>query len=155
MVCDMKNISSSQELSAVLSEFAAELMKHSACAMHQLIHREGMSMPRLVTMMFLHSEGPATLSQVSEHLALSLGATSHLVDQLVHQSFVSRVEDPVDRRHKQLALTEAGEAFVEEVKRLRAAEITQRVADMPPELQQDALRVMKELVVQLRAVDEN
>lgn len=140
----------SNELSAVLTEFAAELMKYSACSMHQLMQREGISMPRLVTLMYLHRERSATLSAVSEHLNLSLGATSHLVDQLVTHTFVSRVEDPIDRRHKQLALTDAGAAFVEELKRERAAEITRRLQALPPDVEQDALRVMRELTDYLR-----
>lgn len=136
-----------------MTEFAAELMKHSACSMHQMIQREGMSMPRLVTLMYLHREGSATLSEVSEHLNLSLGATSHLVDQLVTHGFVSRVEDPVDRRHKQLALAAAGQAFVEELKHKRAAEITRRLHGLPRDLEQDALRIMSELTDYLRAAE--
>lgn len=143
----------SNELSSVLTEFAAELMKHSACSMHQLMQREGMSMPRLVTLLYLHRQQRATLSAVSEHLNLSLGATSHLVDQLVTHTFVSRVEDPIDRRHKQLALTDAGTAFVEELKRERASEINRRLQALPPDIEQDALRTMRELTDYLRVAE--
>src|SRR5215210_7701686 len=81
-----------QELSHVLKQFAAEIMKSSMCDMLQLMRREELSMPQLVTLMYLGRLHAASITHISEHLNLSLGATSHLVERLVAGGFVSRTE---------------------------------------------------------------
>src|SRR5215212_3686000 len=103
-----------QHASAVLSALIAELTRLSACNILRLMQREDLSMPRVVTLLQLQRLGAASISDISAHLNLSLGTTSHLVEQLVAGGFVSRGEDPADRRHKQVALTERGAAFVVE-----------------------------------------
>ncbi len=40
-------------------------------------------------------------------------ATSQMVDRLVHAGLIERVEDPSDRRAKQLTISEKGRALVE------------------------------------------
>jgi len=49
------------------------------------------------------------LSDVADHLGLSLPTTSKLVDTLVSGKMVSRKSDPADRRRMILVLTAAGE----------------------------------------------
>ena len=115
---ETKNIEN-DVIEQVLQEFAAELMKHSTGDMLHLMRRAELSMPQLATLMFLHRHGAASLGHIRDHLGLTLGATSHLVDRLVAAQLVSRVEDPQDRRHKQIALTDAGQALVADVKRAR------------------------------------
>jgi DNA-binding MarR family transcriptional regulator len=139
-----------QELSYVLKEFTAEIMKSSACNMLHLMRREELSMPQLVALMYLGHIHTASITDISDHLNLSLGATSHLVDRLVVGGFVSRREDPTDRRLKHVALTEAGEVLVEQVKQARVDELACRLAQIPPPVLSHAVEVMTELLAYLR-----
>ena len=90
-------------------------------------------MPQLVTLWFLRRAGTATISDIREHLNLSLAATSHLVDRLVVSGFVTRNEASADRRHKDVVLTAVGQALLDEIEQARVAELAQHLATMPPE----------------------
>lgn len=94
----------------------------------QALRDEGLSMPQMAALHFLHAEGAATVSAVSTHLNLSLTATSHLVQQLVRHGLVTREEDPADRRRKRVAPTEQGERLVAAWHRLAAASLQELLA---------------------------
>lgn len=123
-----------QPLTHVLQEFVSELMQHSVCDMLHIMREAGLSMPQLVTLLFLHRQGPRSLTEIRDHLNLTLSATSHLVDRLHDDGLVSRVEDLHDRRQKQIALTAAGLAFVAEVKLARVAEMARHLTELPTPL---------------------
>jgi DNA-binding MarR family transcriptional regulator len=54
-----------------------------------------------------------TISEVAEYLAITPSAASRAIDRLVRDGFVSRAENPVDRRQKQLHLTARGTDLVQ------------------------------------------
>jgi DNA-binding MarR family transcriptional regulator len=147
----VQNPETAQQLSLALREFTAEVMKHSVCNLMRLMRQADLSMPRVVTLMYLKRDGAASISKIGEYLNLALGTTSHIVDQLVVGGFVSRVEDPADRRHKQVALTDKGRSFVAQVEQARIEELGRRLALLPPPLLGAALEVMSEVTAHLRA----
>ncbi len=67
------------------------------------------SLPQFRTLAFLGRNRGAMLTDVAEHLGLSLPAASKLIDALVSSKMVSRKTDPEDRRRMILVLTAAGE----------------------------------------------
>lgn len=137
----------------VLREFATELTKYSTGHMLRLMRRAELSMPQVATLIFLRKTGAVSLGDISEHLNLSLGATSHLVDRLVSSKLVSRVEDPRDRRQKQIALTDTGIVFVEEVHQVKVEEMALRIAKLPPALRERLIETMAEASEFLRDSD--
>lgn len=140
-------------IAQVLQDFAAELMKHSTGDMLHLMRRAELSMPQLVTLMFLHRHGPASLGHIRAHLGLTLGATSHLVDRLVDAQFVSRREDPQDRRQKQIALSDAGQVLVADAKRARVEDMARQLAHLPAPLLERLINSMTEIASYLRTAD--
>jgi len=56
----------------------------------------------------LDAERPMMLSDLADHLGVTPATMSIAVGQLVHQGYVTRILDPVDRRKVQLRLTDAG-----------------------------------------------
>lgn len=50
--------------------------------------------------------------ELAEQVGLSMAAISRAVDGLVEGGYVTRVEDPDDRRVRRIAITNAGEALV-------------------------------------------
>jgi DNA-binding MarR family transcriptional regulator len=54
------------------------------------------------------------VSDVGELLGVTNAAASQMVDRLVQYEMIERSEDPVDRRVKQLKLTEKGRGIVQE-----------------------------------------
>jgi DNA-binding MarR family transcriptional regulator len=110
-------------------------------------------MPRMTTLMMLSRHSPASISDISRHLNLSLGATSHLVDRLVDDGFVTRTEAAEDRRQKHVALTGRGERFADEVRRVRVEEMVRRLALLPAPLLSAAQAVLAEVLTELGAAD--
>lgn len=106
-------------------------------------------MPRLVTLMFLAREGKASISDISAYLNLSLGNTSHLVEQLVCGGYVTRNEDLADRRIKWITLTVQGQTFVQEIHQVRIEDMTQRLEHVPLSLLVSAQAALAALVKEL------
>lgn len=123
-----------RRVSDSLALLCGELMKSNMETMLRLLQREDLSMPRMVTLFFLQRHGGSSISHISEHLNLSLAATSQLVEKLVEGGFVMRVEDPDDRRQKHVTLTAKGQALNAEVQRIRSEELARRMADVPQAL---------------------
>ena len=84
----------------------------------------GLSMPQFSILMQLHHKGVCGLSDISERFDISSAAASQLVDRLVQSGLVERIEDPNDRRAKQLTITPKGRELIETgiVERTRWAE---------------------------------
>jgi DNA-binding MarR family transcriptional regulator len=141
------------QLAHVLGALIGEVMRHSARDMLCLMQREDLSMPRVTALMMLDRCGVASISAVSQHLNLSLGATSHLVDQLVERGSVTRAEAAEDRRQKHLALTATGRALAAEVRRARTEELARRLEQLPAPLLESALAALAEVQAQLRAAE--
>ncbi len=59
--------------------------------------------------------------ELAEQIGLSMPAMSRAVDGLVKSGYVTRVEDPDDRRVRRIAITEAGEELVDRMLSARLA----------------------------------
>ncbi len=114
----------------------SELMGQSMETLLQFLQRANLSMPRLVSLMYIHRRHTSTISSLSEHLNLSLGTTSQMIEQLVQDGFVERYEAPHDRRQKLVSLTAAGAAVVAEARQIRLQEASRHLQQLPPELLQ-------------------
>lgn len=77
-----------------------------------------------------------TISEVAEYLLITHSAASRAVDRLVRDGFVSRAENPADRRQKQLLLTEKGTALLENLNSIWASGIERLVASLSSEEQE-------------------
>lgn len=134
-----------QQVAALLVEILRVLRKHTLCDTLRVMRREELSLTQMSTLWHLRYTGPASISDIRDHLNISLAATSHLVDRLVGHGLVARTEDPSDRRHKQVTLTEAGRALVIEIEQARDAELTSRLLALPPSLLTSLIEPLTEL----------
>jgi DNA-binding MarR family transcriptional regulator len=78
-----------------------ELRRHGA--------RE-LSVPQFRTLNFLNKNKGASLSEVAEHIGLTLPSMSTLIEGLVTRNFAVRRTHPHDRRRMTLELTDRGQA---------------------------------------------
>ena len=69
-----------------------------------------MSIPHFRTLTYIYNKNGASLSDVAEHIGLSLSAMSTLVDGLVSAGLMVRDENREDRRRVTLSLTRRGRA---------------------------------------------
>lgn len=112
----------------------SELMGQSMETLLQFLQRSNLSMPRLVSLMYIQRQCATTISSLSEHLNLTLGTTSQMIEQLVQDGLVERYEAPHDRRQKLVSLTETGKAMVAEARQIRLQEASRHLSRLPPEL---------------------
>jgi DNA-binding MarR family transcriptional regulator len=99
----------------------AELRKHGA---------KEMSVPQYRTLAFVYRNEGASLSEVGDHIGLTLPTMSLLVDGLVARGLVSRRTDPEDRRRMTLTLTEAGRARLESARAATMANLEERLRQL-------------------------
>jgi DNA-binding MarR family transcriptional regulator len=140
------------DLTVLLGQFIAEVMRYDTDEMLRLLKREDLSMPRIGALNVVARRGAVSISDISVCLDLSLGNTSMLVDKLVCQGFVTRAEDVNDRRHKLIRLTEKGHSLVQEVQSTRVRQIVQRMLQLPPELIERTIDVLHEITMQLPGI---
>lgn len=85
------------------------------------LRRQGaneLSVPQFRTLMFLDRKKQGSLSDVAQHLGLTLPSMSVLIDGLVDRGLVRRQSDSTDRRRVTLMLTDRGRTRID---RARAA----------------------------------
>jgi DNA-binding MarR family transcriptional regulator len=78
-----------------------------------LKHSE-LSLLQAYALTYLFFKGPIKISELCEHMMVSPGAASQLVDRLEKLELVERVADPDDRRVRKVTVLKKGEKFVQE-----------------------------------------
>ena len=83
-----------------------------------------LSIPQFRTLGFIQRYPDSSLSDLADHLGLTLPSVSKLVDGLVKQKLISRQESDVDRRRLTLVLTRNGESIVNSAREAALANLT-------------------------------
>ena len=94
-----------------LMETAPQIMQSIRVEMRRG-HGSDISIPQFRTLRFVQRNPDSSLSNLAEHLGLTLPSVSKLVDGLVKQKLISREESTHDRRRLTLELTDSGESIV-------------------------------------------
>jgi DNA-binding MarR family transcriptional regulator len=89
-----------------------------------------LSVPQFRTMRFIQSNMDSSLSNLAEHLNITLPSVSKLVDGLVKQELVTRQESASDRRCLALVLTPAGESIINSARTNAQASLAQTLGSL-------------------------
>ena len=73
-----------------------------------------LSLLQAYALAYLYYKGPIKISELCEHMMVSPGAASQMVDRLEKLEMVARLSDPEDRRVRKVALLEKGDKFMQE-----------------------------------------
>ena len=74
------------------------------------------------------SKGPKTNKDLSEHLGVSVAATSRMVQALIDKDWVERATGIEDRRQVQITLSKSGRQAYDELRRKASLTFAQRFA---------------------------
>src|SRR5512136_3296462 len=88
----------------VMRTIRAEMRRHRTA---------DLSVPQFRTLSFIDHNADASLSDVAEHIGLTLPSMSKIVDGLVTRKLVTRQTHPTDRRRMTLTLTTRGQTALE------------------------------------------
>ena len=86
-----------------------------------------MSVPHFRTLTFIYNNDGASLSDVAEHIGLSLPAMSTLVDGLVTGGLMVREENREDRRRMTLSLTRRGRSKLDSAYKAARVQLARRL----------------------------
>ena len=76
----------------------------------------GMTIAQLKSMFFIANEGSTNSSKLAAALGVTLPNVTGIIDRLVEQGFISRRENPDDRRIMILEATQEGKALLSELR---------------------------------------
>ena len=145
--------SRTQELAADVVGLADSVMaflgfaqKSSGEDFFRMVGELELSLSQLKLLMVLSRDGEQPLKDLAEHLVLSLPAASRAVDGLHRRDMVLRREDDEDRRQKQIAITETGEAVVASLSAARLAGIETFIATLTTQEQENLARALAPIV---------
>ncbi len=106
----------------VMRTLVGEMRKHRAT---------DLSVPQFRTLAFLNRHEGACLSDVAEHIGLTLPSMSKMIDGLVARRLVLRYVHPTDRRRVTLSLTEQGGGALQVAREATRAFLAERLATLP------------------------
>lgn len=85
----------------------------------------GLTFPQLRIIMRVRASPGVDVRRLAVGLGISPSAVSQQVDRLVAKEFIARTDDPVDRRHVRLELTDLGKQAAGEISRATFAQVEQ------------------------------
>lgn len=92
-----------------------------------------LSLLQAYALAYLYFKGPIKISELCDHMMVSAGAASQLVDRLERLEMVARVADPQDRRVRKIQVLAKGETFVQENFSFSQNWLTEIPADITPD----------------------
>ena len=135
-----------------LGEFLRFLIQSAGNEFLRVVEDEQLSLTQLKAMHVLGADGAdLSLNGLAERLGgLSLPTLSRAVESLVQRGYVSRTEDPSDRRVKRLRLTAKGRRTIDRLIEIRAAEF-EAVLETLTDSERDRLARALEPILERRA----
>ena len=142
------------QFSQSLREWMDSLTHRSMRDWSHYIKANGFSMPQFFLLMHLRHREHCGISDLSEHMEISNAAASQLVDKLVQAKLLVRVEDPNDRRAKQVSLSPDGEELIKKGIAERSRWVEHLAGNLNDEERQkvaEALEILNEAAKKLEA----
>jgi len=137
-----------------LSQWANLSMHYSMRSVMHYTHEQGLSMPQIRALMHLYYQAACRVSDVAGLLDVTNAAASQLVQRLVGGGLLVRTEDEQDRRVKQVALTEAGRAMVDNIHRAGRRWIENLATRFPEAEQAEIVHALEQLLAVTRNMQE-
>jgi DNA-binding MarR family transcriptional regulator len=139
-----------EELSGLLSVFMLETMRHDTDTLLRFVKRADLTLPLLSALSVVERQGVVSIGELGAKLDFSLANASLLVDKLVCNGCVTRVENVQDRRHKLVQLTDKGRALVNELRTARCDDVARQLLLLPPDVLAQAVAMLREVTAELQ-----
>jgi DNA-binding MarR family transcriptional regulator len=104
------------------------LMRHMAESHAPEFLGVDVTMSQAKALYLLSLRPAATMSSIAAELGVGASAVSGLIDRLAAQGYVERREDPGDRRHQLVTITDKGTATLDSMREMRA-QVTLRLLE--------------------------
>jgi DNA-binding MarR family transcriptional regulator len=91
-----------------------------------------LSVPQFRVLIFLNRHAGASLSDIAEHLGLTLPSMSKMIDGLLARNMVTRQMHAEDRRRLTLTLTALGRQTMQSASEATESRLAERLVVLPP-----------------------
>ena len=98
---------------ATLKKWVVVFMRYSMQDFIFYLKERGLSMSQIGSL-FLIQRGDSSVSDIADELGVTNAAASQMLERMVQQELILRLENPSDRRVKQITLTDKGRQVIRE-----------------------------------------
>ena len=135
---------SPEECASLVMEVVPSVMRTIRGEMRRLGTQE-LTVPQMRALLFVTRRDGASLTEVAEHVGLTLPSASRLVDLLVERGLLRRRTASADRRRIMLAATPRGQTLMESVRAGVQTRVARRLAELAPEVRSALLHGLEGL----------
>ena len=107
-------MASNTELLKIMENWAKLYFFQSLTDFFNYLKQTELSLLQGYALAYLFFKGPIKISELCEHMMVSPGAGSQMVDRLEKLEMVARIADPEDRRVRKIIVLDKGERFMQE-----------------------------------------
>lgn len=127
----------------------AQVMHDDTDLLLRYVKRADLTLPLLAVLALVERQSPVSIGEIAASLDYSLANASLLVDKLVCQGCVTRVENANDRRHKLVQLTPKGQSLLCGLRTVRADHVAQQLRLLPPDLLTETIELFRAITDEL------
>ena len=117
--------------------------------------QDGLSMPQIYTLMYLYHEGEVRISDIGVLMDVGKAAASQLVERLVQQGLVERIEDESDRRAKKIRLQPKSLRLIEKGLAVQRQQMGELMSQLSPEQMQTVQKAFMYLIEAMHKADSH
>lgn len=136
----------SSVLLAILSSQRAILRAMGESAM-----RDDLTLQQFAVLRIIGARGSLPMVSLSEELRVSPPNVTGMVDRLERKGLVVRTDDPMDRRRKEIRLTEKGEQLYKKVRQGYSDSLQDALDSLSPQEQEALAALMKKFAKEIAA----
>lgn len=100
-------------------------------------------------MLLLNSNGGATLSHLSEQLFTPRGTLSRVVDKMLKDNWLQRINDPADKRSQRMQLTPEGRQIFQQAQAAFVESLNARLYVIEADERQHLIRLLEKMRLSL------
>ena len=136
-----------------MREWIRLVTRHSMHGFFHYARENGLSMSQMAALFKIKRTGVCSVADVGEDLQVSSAAASQMLDRLVLQGFIERIENPDDRRGKRLSLTQKGQDMLQKSIYARQLWIEELYNSLSPEEMRASTATISLLVNKTKSLD--
>ena len=134
-----------QELKPILLEWSTVFIRRSMHNFLRYTRSIGLSLAQMNVLMWLYHHPACEITRLEDMMQVSRPAASQMVERMVQQDLVTRIESPTDRRARLVSLTAHGRTIVEESINARQEWVDELMENIPVEQRTLAAAIFQRL----------
>lgn len=146
-------MSTTKLLSETIREWSEVFMRHSGRDFRQFMGSNSLSFSQVSILMRLYHGGKSGVTELGGEIGVTNAAASQAIDRLVLAGLITRTEDPIDRRAKELVLTEKGCDLVSRAIEARSRWVEGLTSELNVEQQEMIITALGLLTEAARKID--